>query len=161
MHRRLSILAALLVTLAVVSPAAANTADRYSFSDVIVDTYSCGVVLTTQVSGEVTAHLGNDGTWLFSQFRIRYAGVAVDPASGRTIELPARQNILERGDVIATSGQGIFIRLPGRGVLLLDVGHLVFDPSDGSTIMVSAHVIPFDDPSSAANIDEAICSLFE
>jgi hypothetical protein len=160
MHR-LSILAALLVSLAVVSPAAANTAERFLFSEVTVDTASCGVVLTTHVSGDVTAHLANDGSWLFSQVKLRYSGVAEDPSTGRTIELPARQNVVDRGDVIAMNGQGIFIRLPGRGVLLLDVGHLVFDPSDGSTITASAHVIPFDDPAAVTKVDEAICSLFE
>jgi hypothetical protein len=161
MYRSLIVLTGLLVALALAGPASANTAERFSFNDVIVDAASCGVVLTTQVSGDVTAHLASDGSWLFSQIKVRYAGTAVAPATGMTIQLPARQNIIDRGEVIATSGQGIFIRLPGRGVLLLDVGHLVFDPGNGSTITASAHVIAFDDPTSAARVDEAICSLFE
>jgi hypothetical protein len=153
--------AGLLLAHAVAGPVSANTTGRFSFDDVIVDTSSCGVVLTTQVHGDVTAHIANDGTWLVSQIKIRYAGVAVDPATGRTLHLPARQNVMERPDAIATSGQGIFIRVPGQGVLLLDVGHLVFDPTDGSTINASAHVIAFDDPTLEARIDEALCSLFD
>ena len=161
MHRHLAVLAGLVITLAVAGPASANSADRFSLSDVIVDAASCGVVLTTVVTGDGTAHLATDGSWLFSQIRIRYAGVAVDPATGRRIQLPARQNLINRGDVIATSGQGIFIRLPGQGVILLDVGHLVFDPGDGTTTKASAQVLAFDDPDLFAKVDAALCGLFD
>jgi hypothetical protein len=161
MHRRLIAAVSLLVALGAAGPVSANTMERFSFEDVIVATSTCGVVLTTQVSGEGTAHLGNDGGWRFSQIKIRYAGVAVDSTTGRTMNLPARQNVIDRGEVIATSGQGTFIRVPGQGALLHDTGHLVFDPGDGSTIKASAHVIPFDDPAVEAMLDEALCSLFD
>ena len=161
MRRHLMAITGLLAALALAGPVSANTTERFSFQDVIVDEATCGVVLTTQVSGDVTAHIANDGTWRFSQIKIRYSGVAVDPATGRTLQLPARQNIHERPDVIATSGQGIFIRVPGQGVVLHDNGHLVFDPGDGSTIKASAHVITFDDPTFEARLDAALCSLFD
>lgn len=161
MRRRFTATAGLLIAVAFAGPVSANTAERFSFEDVIVDTASCGVVLTTQVSGQVIAHIANDGTWRFSQIKIRYAGIAVDPATGRTLQLPARQNIHERADIVATSGQGIFILVPGHGVLLHDTGHLVFDPGDGSTIKASAQVIAFDDPTLAARLDAALCGLFD
>jgi hypothetical protein len=161
MRRQSMATAGLLAALAFAGPVSANTAERFSFDDVLVYTATCGVVLTTQVSGDGTAHIANDGTWLFTQIRIRYAGLAADPATGRTLQLPARQNIHERPDVVATSGQGTFIRVPAQGVLIQDTGHLVFDPGDGSTIRASAHVIPFDDPTSAARLDQALCQLFD
>jgi hypothetical protein len=161
MRRRLVAITGLLAALALAGPVSANTTERFSFDDVIVDTSSCGVVLTTQVHGDVTAHIAKDGTWRVSQIKISYAGVAVDPATGRTLQLPARQNIVERPDVIATSGQGFFIRVPGQGVIVHDNGHLVFDPTDGSTIRASAQVITFDDPTFEARLDEALCSLFD
>ena len=161
MRRSFVAITSLLIAFAFAGPVSANTAEWFSFEDVVVDTASCGVVLTTQVTGSGTAHIADDGTWRFSQIRIRYAGVAVDSATGRTLQLVARQNIHEGANVVATSGQGIFIRVPGQGVLLHDNGHLVFDPGDGSTIKASAHVIAFDDPAFAARLDEALCRLFD
>lgn len=161
MLRRITAATALFAALALAGPVSANTTERFSFDDVIVDEATCGVVLTTEIFGEVTWHFASDGSWRFGQVKISYSGVAVDPATGRTLRLPARQNIHERPDVIATSGQGIFIRVPGQGVVLHDNGHLVFDPGDGSTIKASAHVITFDDPTFAARLDEALCSLFD
>jgi hypothetical protein len=161
MQRRIAAMTGLIAALALAGPASANTIERFPFQEEFVDTASCGVVLTTQISGDVASHFGNDGTWRFTQVKIRYAGVALDTATGATLELPARQNILDSGDVVATSGQGIFIRLAGEGVLLHDNGHLLFNPGDGSTIMASAKVVPFDDPTLAARIDEALCSLFD
>ena len=161
MRRNLVAITGLLAALSLAGPVSANTTDRFSFHDVIVDEATCGVVLTTQVDGEVVAHIANDGTWRFSQIRIRYSGIAVDPATGETIQLPARQNILERPEVVATSGQGTFLRVPGQGVVLHDNGHLVFDPGDGSTIKASARVATFDDPTFEAKVDAALCSLFD
>jgi len=57
-------------------------------------------------------------------------------------------------------GQGYFIRVPVKGVVLLDVGRLVFDPETGNTLFQSAGVIPFDEDTEAAT-DAAVCSLFD
>lgn len=156
-----STFAGLLLAVAIAVPASANTAERFSFDDVIEDAYSCGVVLTTQVHGDVIVHLATDGTWLGSSIRFRYEGLAVDPATGDAVELAGRQIVAEGTDWIAQRGQGLFIRLAGSGVVLLDVGRLVIDPADDSTLSASAHVIAFDDPDAVARIDGAVCSLFD
>jgi hypothetical protein len=46
------------------------------------------------------------------------------------------------------------------GAVLLDVGKLTIDPSDGSTIFRSAKSLAFDDPTVFDRYDAAICSLF-
>jgi hypothetical protein len=156
-----SAFAGLLLAVAIAAPTSANTAERFSFDDVIEDVYSCGVILTTQVHGDVIAHHATDGTWLGSSIRLRYDGLAVDPATGDAVELAGRQIVAESPDTVALRGQGIFIRLGGGGVILLDVGRLVIDPADDSTLFASAHVIAFDDPDAVARIDAAVCSLFD
>lgn len=161
MHRRLIAIAGLLLALAIAAPVSAATTDRFSFEEQIVDSYTCGVVVTTRVIADGTAHLGADGSWRFTTIRFRYWGQAVQTATGRTIPLTGRQILMERPDQVALIGQGSFIRLAGEGVLLGDVGRLVFDPSDGSTIAASAHVLRFDDPDARARLDAAICSLFD
>ena len=158
--RARSALAGLFLALLVAAPAAANTTDRFTFDDVLVDEYSCGVVITTWVHAVGTAHLAADGTWLGTTIRFEYTGEASDPASGATIALTGRQIIKEAPGNATLIGQGIFIRVAGQGVVLLDVGRLVFDPSDGSTLFASAQVLPFEDPEVSARIDAAACSLF-
>lgn len=105
--------------------------------------------------------MATDGTWLGSTIRLRYDGLAVDPATGDSVELADRQIVAEGPDAIALIGQGTFIRLGGRGVVLLDVGRLVFDPANGSTLFSSAQAIAFDDPDAAARIDAVVCSPFD
>jgi hypothetical protein len=156
-----STFAGLLLAIAIAAPTSANTAERFSFDDVIEDVYSCGATLTTQVHADVIVHLATDGTWLGTSVRVRYDGLAVDPTTGNTIELAGRQIATEGPEAIALLGQGLFIRLGGDGVVLLDVGRLVIDPADGSTLFASAQVIEFDDPDAVARIDAAVCSLFD
>ena len=159
-HRRLT-LAGVVLALAVAAPVSANSSERFSWQEEIVDTSSCGVVLTTTILADVTVHLAGDGSWRSTAIRLRYDGVAVDTTTGASMDLTARQNLTEvPGGPITTRGQGIFLRVPGTGVVLHDVGRLVFDPSDGATLFRSAKVIPFDDPTAGARIDAAVCSLF-
>ena len=161
MRNRLSGYAGLLLALAVAAPAAANSIDRFSSGDVLVEEYSCGVVLTTEVALEGATHFGKDGSWLGTSVRAEYRGTAYDPATGDVIELKGRQIIAEGPDQLALLGQGMFIRLAGEGVVLRDVGRLVIDAADGSTRFASAGVIPFDDPDARERIDTAVCSLFD
>lgn len=161
MRRSIRPLAGLALALAIAAPVAAGTQDRFTFEDRLVDTFSCGVTLTTTVAGDGMARLAADGSWIATIVRLRYTGVALDPATGATLALAGRQVIEEAPGVATSVGQGMFLRLPGEGVVLMDVGRLVFDPSDGSTSFASAHVIRFDDPTAAARIDAAVCSLFD
>ncbi len=164
MYRRRPALAGLALAAAAVAvavaPASANTTERFNFADTIVDRYSCSVTLTTNVQGDGTAHFASDGTWLSALIRVQYQGVVANPATGETIELTGRQIVTDAPGSVTSRGQGMFIRVPGKGVVLQDVGRLVFDPADGSTLAASAHVIRFDDPTAAARIDAAVCSLF-
>jgi len=159
--RRLSLAAGVLLALAVAAPAAANTTERFVLDDTFSNEYSCGVVVTTRAVGDAIAHHGKDVSWLFGTIHIRYLGEGLDPATGEVINLTGRQIMLERPTAVALMGQGTFLHLPGEGVLLEDVGRLVFNPADGSTLTSSAHVIPFDDPTGEARIDVAVCSLFD
>ena len=140
-------------------PSAAAATNRFTFEDVIEHQYSCGVVETTHVYGTEADHFRPDGSLDFVVIRFRYEGSFVDPASGQTIAQKARQNVTI-DDTIASRGQGIFLRLNGEGVVLHDVGRLVFDPGDLSTFTASAKVLPFDDPDLDGRIDAAVCSMF-
>ena len=139
MRRTLAGSAGLILALAVAVPAAANSTDRFSFDDVSHNEYSCGVLETTQVHG----------------------GLFADPATGATIAAKGRQVLTEQAGSIVLRGQGIFIRVPGKGVVNYDVGRLVFDLPDGTTTFASAKVVPFDDPDASARVDAAVCSLFD
>lgn len=154
-------LVGVLLAFAIAVPAAANTTDRFSFSDTLVDSYSCGVVVTTEVVADGSVSFAKDGTWLSTSIRLRYLGEALDPATGQTIELTGRQIVTERPGEVAMRGQGTFIRVAGEGTVLMDVGRLVFDPSSHSTLSASAQVIRFDDPTARARTDAAVCSLFD
>lgn len=150
---------ALAIGLAV--PASAQTHERFTIDDEFEKSYSCGVVETTQVHGDATAYFAADGSWRSTTIHFQYEGRFVDPATGDVIEQRARQNLTERAGEVSTRGQGIFLRLHGEGVVLHDVGRLVFDPTDGSTSFASAKVLAFDDPEAEARIDAAVCSLFD
>ncbi len=161
MRLRFAALPGLLMALAIAGPATANSLDRFSFEEELVQEFSCGALLTTHVEADGTAHLAPDGRWIFTNIRFAYTGLVADPSTGRTFDLKGRQILGERPGEAVLRGQGTFIRLAGEGVVLNDVGRLLFDPGDGSTIAASAHVIRFDDPAGADRIDAAVCSLFD
>jgi len=161
MRHTLAGFAGLILAVAVAVPVAANSTDRFSFDDVIHNEYSCGVLETTHVYGDGTAYFGADGTWLSTTIRYRYDGLFADPATGATIAAKGRQILTEQAGSVVLRGQGTFIRVPGKGVVNLDVGRLVLNPADGTTIFASAKVVRFDDPEAAARIDAAVCSLFD
>ena len=161
MRHTLAGFAGLILAVAVAVPVAANSTDRFSFDDVIHREYSCGVLETTQVYGDGTAYFGADGTWLSTSIRFRYDGLFADPATGTTINAKGRQILTEQAGTIVLRGQGMFIRVPGQGVVSHDVGRLVFELPDGTTTFASAKVIPFDDADAPARVDAAVCSLFD
>jgi hypothetical protein len=161
MRQWVAALAGLALAFLVAAPVAANTSDRFQYDDVFQDQYSCGAVLTTRVHADGTASFAADGTWRSTMIRFRYDGDAVDPATGQSIALRGRQVLTEQGDTATTRGQGVFIRVGGRGVVLMDVGRLVFRLADGGTVFASAHVLRFDDPEAEAKVDAAVCSLFD
>ena len=154
-------LAALALAASLSATAWAGTTDRFEDSSVITRTYSCGVVEMTTVSLEGTAYLDEDGTWIRTLIRFEFDGTLTDPTTGEQIGLKGRQVAVEAPGELALSGQGVFIRVPGRGVVLHDVGRLVVNLADGSTVFSSAKVIEFDDPAAAGTADAAVCGLFD
>ena len=154
-------IAGLVLALATTIPVAANSTDRFSFDDVIHRGYSCGVTETTHVHGVGTAYFGVDGAWLSTTIRFRFNGVFVDPATGATVAAAGRQILTEKAGTIALRGQGVFIRVPGQGVVNHDVGRLVVTLPEGTTTFASAKAMPFDDPDTIDRIDAAVCSLFD
>jgi hypothetical protein len=157
---RLAAIAAFCLATVVAGPAAANTQARFTFEDVTDHVYSCGVVGTTQVFGRGMATFTGDGTWIATAIHFTYYGTFVDPASGRTIEGQSHQNLTEADGLVATTGQGFFLRGDGEGLVLYDVGRLVFAPGDGTTQFATPKVIVFDSPDADARIDAAVCGMF-
>ena len=160
--RRITIIAAsALVLLAVASPVSANDTIRWTDTRDIDNVFTCGVVEETVATIEGTAYFAADGTWLKDILRFSYAASYTDPATGATISFRIRQIIGASPENIVLRAQGTFVRAGGSGAVSLDVGRLVIDPADGSTIFKSAKAITFDDPTVMDRYDTAICSLFD
>ena len=157
----MSCLAALGLAAALAGPIAASTHDYFDVNDVAEHEYSCGVLERTAITGRGTSSFAGDGTWIGTSIHLEYAGTLTDPASGRVIHQSARQNLKEAPGQLTTSGQGIFLRLAGEGVVLHDVGRLVFDLGDGSTQFATPKVLRFDDPDIDAKTDAAVCGMFD
>jgi hypothetical protein len=160
MRRIASIAASAIVGLALAAPAAANETFRWTDTHDISNVFTCGVVEDTAAMIEGTAYFAADGTWLKDIIRFSYVASYTDPATGVTISYRTRQVVEANPENIVLRGQGTFVRVGGAGAVSLDVGRLVIDPADGSTIFRSAKVIAFDDPTVFDRYDEAICSLF-
>ena len=150
-----SMLAALLVA----APAAANETVRWTETDHIDGSFACGVVESTDVRLDGITYFDGDGSWIRDIIRFTYAASFTDLATGETISYPTRQIVEVTPETASLNGQGGFIRVPVAGAVLLDVGRLVVDTSDGSTLFASAQSLPFD-PSTSAAYEAAVCSLF-
>ena len=159
--RRIAIIAAsAFVGLALAAPAAANETARWTDTHDIDNVFSCGVVEDTVATIEGTAYFAGDGTWLKDIIRFAYAATYTDPATGATIAYRTRQIAEVNPEEVVLLAQGTFVRAGGAGAVSLDVGRLVIDPSDGSTLFKSAKTLAFDDPTVFGRYDAAICSLF-
>jgi hypothetical protein len=159
-RRMMIVSAAAIAAVLMAAPVAASDTVRWTDTHNISGTFSCGVVESTMAAIDGTAFFASDGSWLKDVIRFSYDASYTDPASGRTISFKTRQTIMASPETIALRGQGLFVRVPVEGAVLLDVGRLVFDPSDGSTMFVSAKALRFDDPSVPARLDAAICGMF-
>lgn len=159
--RRNSILgsAAMLLALTVAAPVAANETIRWTDSHEIANVFTCGVVEDTTAAIEGAAYFDAEGNWLKDVLRFSYDSSFTDSATGETITYTNRQVVTANPETISLMGQGIFVRAPG-GAVLLDVGRLVIDPADGSTVFKSARSLAGDFPTIFALYEAAICSLF-
>lgn len=160
MRRSLVIAASALAALALAAPAAANEVVRWTDAHEIGNTFTCGVVEDTTAMLEGTTFFASDGTWLKDIIRFSYDASYANPATGKVISYRTRQVVEANPDNIVLRGQGVFVRAPGEGAVLLDVGRLVLNPADGSTEFKSAKALAFDDPTVFDRYDAAICSLF-
>jgi len=160
MRVRIAASLAVVMALAVALPAAASTQDRFTIDGVIENVYSCGVIEVTQVHGDGLARWAGD-TLESVSIHFTYQGVFTDPTTGRQIAQLSHQNVTDQDGLVATRGQGIFLRVAGDGVVFHDVGRLVFDPSDGSTQAATPKVLPFDDATAGDRIDAAVCGMFD
>ena len=160
MRRSIMIAAAALAALALAAPVAANEAVRWTDTHDIDNVFTCGVVEDTLASIDGTAYFSADGTWLKDIVRFSVAVKYTDPATGETIAYRTHQILDANPDNLEFRAQGGFVRAAGAGAVLLDVGRLVMDPADGSTIFQSAKTLAFDDPTVAERYDAAVCSLF-
>ena len=159
--RRLTILATSAVAvLALAAPAAANDTVRWTDSHDIDNVFTCGVVEETVATIQGTAYFAADGTWLKDILRFSYAATYTDPATGRAVSYRTRQVAEGNPDNLVFRAQGLFVRSGGEGAVLLDVGRLVVNRDDGSTVFASANALGFDDPTVFDRYDAAICSLF-
>jgi hypothetical protein len=159
--RRITVIAAsAIIGLALAAPVAANETVRWTDTDDIDNVFTCGVVENTVATIEGTAYFAADGTWLKDIIRFSYEATYTDPATGETISYRTRQVVEGNPDNLVFRGQGVFVRAAGAGAVLLDVGRLVMDPADGSTVFKSANTLAFDDPTVFDRYDAAICSLF-
>jgi hypothetical protein len=150
---------AIVLALALATPAAANEAVRWTDIHDISNVFTCGVVEGTTATIEGTAYFDAEGNWLKDVLRFSYEASYTDPSTSRTIDYTTRQIITAEPGTISLMGQGLFVRAAG-GAVQLDVGRLVFDPADGSTVFKSAQTLAFDDPTVPDRYDAAICSLF-
>lgn len=149
-----------LLFLVAAAPAVAQQTLRWTDRHDIDNTYTCGVVEETTATIDGTAYFDSDGTWVKDILRFSYEATLTDPVSGRTVAFGTRQVVLATPQTLAFAAQGLFIRVPASGAVLLDVGRLVVDPADGRTVFASAKVLGFDDPSVRDRLDAAVCSLF-
>jgi hypothetical protein len=160
MRRTAVIGATALATLILAAPVAANETLRWTDSHDITNTFSCGVIEETTATIEGTAFFDAGGNWLKDVLRFSFDASFTDPATGKTITFATRQLVLSEPGSLSFVGQGIFVRVAASGAVLLDVGKLTINPSDGSTIFRSAKSLAFDDPTVLDRYDAAICSLF-
>jgi hypothetical protein len=147
--------AAALVLGAAVAPVAAATPTLNRWSDTYTVDHACAILETTKITVNEKAFLDGD-TWVRSVVNLTFDGVDEGP-TGQTYAVTSHQNGIFTPTTGAISGQGSFLRGAG-GVLIMDVGRLVFEIPSGQTIQASAQVLRFDDPPFPNLLDDALCA---
>lgn len=159
--RRSFISAAIAVALiaATVAPALAGgtRSVRFSWSDQYAVAHPCGVVEDTSVTVRGTAFFDGSGAWVRDLIVFGYDGVYTGPSG--TLANQTRQTAEFTSATGIVRGQGTFIHGGHIGALVYDVGRVVFDRSDGSTLFATPKVIRFDDPAALEAVDKALCDL--
>ena len=150
---------AMALILGTVAPASAGgtRSIRFSSSDQYTVAHPCGIVEDTSVTVRGTAFFDASGAWVRDLVVFAYEGVYTGP-SGELVNR-TRQTAEFTPETGALRGQGTFIHGGHIGALVYDVGRLVFDRNDGSTLFATPKVIRLDEPAAFEAIDEALCEL--
>jgi hypothetical protein len=155
----LSTTIAALVMLAGALPALAggDRSVRFAWSDQYTVQHACGISEAATVEVNGTAHFDGSGAWIKDIVGFSYAATYSGPAGS----LSNKTN--QVGTFTPASGslraQGTFIHGGHIGNVVHDVGRLVFDMADGSTLFATPKVIPQNDPVAHARVDQALCDL--
>ena len=113
---------------------------RFSFPFEEIDPFLCPFPL--QVSGQVSGHFTDffDDAGNLTRVIVHFAGTAILSANGISLSGSNRTNLFllfdESGNVIGKPQTGLNskIKLPDGGVVGLDVGRIVFDPTTGEVL---------------------------
>jgi hypothetical protein len=143
--------------LAAVAPVAAAAPVEFTIDDSITVDHACGIVEQTRLTGSGRAYFDAEGNWLRDVINFTSVGTFTNPDSGAVYQGRSHQNLVATPDAVAIAGQGIFLRGPG-GVVNYDVGRLVFDPADGSTLAATPKVLSFDDAEGYDALEAALCA---
>ena len=145
--------------LATVAPALAGgtRSIRFSWSDHYTVAHPCGVVEDTTITVRGTAFFDASGAWIRDLIVFGFEGVYAGPSGALANQ--TRQTTEFTPTTATLRGQGTFIHGGHIGALVYDVGRLVFDTSDGSTLFATPKVIPVDDPAAIEAVDQALCDL--
>jgi hypothetical protein len=155
----LSTTMAALVLLAGALPAMAGgeRSVRFSWSDSYTVQHDCGIVESATVEVRGTAHFDASGAWIRDNVGFKYQATYTGP--GGSLTNKTNQVGTFTPDQGALRAQGTFIHGGHIGTVVHDVGRLVFDMADGSTLFATPKVIPLDDPDALTRIDQALCDL--
>ena len=129
----------------------------FSWSDSYSVSHDCGIVEAATVELRGTAHFDASGAWIKDIIDFKYRATYSGP--GGSISNRSNQVGTFTPDSGTLRAQGTFIHGGHIGAVVYDVGRLVFDRADGSTLSATPKVSPLDDPGALAQIDQALCDL--
>ena len=150
--------AATLLLAALVPAAAAASSTSFAWEDAYDVDHSCAIVEHVTLSVEGRAYFDNDGTWLRDLVHFHYGVTYENTETGESLVTRTTQSAQITPDTVTLRAQGYFIRGgAGLGLVHQDVGRLVFDVTDGSTMFATPGVVRVDDPAGADAVDAALC----
>lgn len=145
-HAAAGLLLVLISMLALASTAAAQAPInlRVPFDEAEVEDWSlatCGFEITSHLAGTATIQLIRDGSGAITRLQIHVNGTGTFSANGLSLSQATDDNRVIDLVKGTETDVGIPIRLsiPHAGVLTLDVGRLVFDPSGNLVFEAGPH----------------------
>jgi hypothetical protein len=130
---------------------------RFEWSDQFTVQHDCGILETAAVEVRGTAYFDGSGEWIKDIVGFRYEATYSGP--GGLLSNKTNQVATFTPATGTLRAQGTFIHGGHIGTVVHDVGRLVFDSADGSTLFATPKVIPQGDPDAQARVDQALCDL--